>query len=382
MLPGLGPNWPVNTAHTLALVGHRVAAAQRRLVRIAEQGAEPAALHVRPPRHADIRGDVVPVGVVAEVPLFELRELGILASGRAGRVEIALVVRATAAEPGHAADVRQGHGRHDVVDRRKRHLHVPAQPGIDRQRRRRAPGVLHEQRVLVHLAGAPALAEKRVGAGVRIERRLSGDGGHAAGQDARRAARASVSWPADASRKLPVAPPVNMTLAGSCVVLKPRLIPGTICCAFSQARPRKIDPPNVRLWLPLLPAQRLVEGVLIGASPGRTVLREPVLEIDVVVRVEIERMAIRVLEGLRPVGLGLAEVRDAPARKAPAQLADEVTAERRSQRDGSRRAVRDELAIVRAPWETGDRCCSGDRDRGRPTPGSTYRTAGGCAPRL
>lgn len=57
--------------------------------------------------------------------------------------------------------------------------------------------------------------------------------------------RASVSCPPEAPGKLAV---VNSPAAGSSVVLKPRLIAGTICWAHSHVRPKKSAPPSVTVW--------------------------------------------------------------------------------------------------------------------------------------
>ena len=62
---GVGSIDAGEAANALPFERFRVAAANRRLFGIAEERAQPAALDVRPPRDADVRREVVPVGVVA-----------------------------------------------------------------------------------------------------------------------------------------------------------------------------------------------------------------------------------------------------------------------------------------------------------------------------
>ena len=68
------------------------------------------------------------------------------------------------------------------LDGRERHLHVPAKAGVERQRRRQAPGVLGESRIDIELARAAAAAEVDVFVRLGIERGLPGDRNDAAGQ--------------------------------------------------------------------------------------------------------------------------------------------------------------------------------------------------------
>ena len=92
VLPGFAPKLTGEYAEPLPLVGHRVTGANRRLIRIAEHRPQETALDARPPRHADVRRHVIPVGVVAERAFRQLIELRHLAAARAGMEEIARVV--------------------------------------------------------------------------------------------------------------------------------------------------------------------------------------------------------------------------------------------------------------------------------------------------
>ena len=93
-----------------------------------------------------------------------------------------------------------------------------------------APRVLHEHRVLVHLAGPPALAEKLVLIGFGIERGLPVTDVDAADEHARRARARRSAAPADAPGKLVVGE--HAQLAGS-----RRVDARTRCPAPSAARP-------------------------------------------------------------------------------------------------------------------------------------------------
>ena len=105
-------------------------------------------------------------------------------------MKVAGAIRAAVTDAGNAADRREACDRHRVVERRERRLHVPANTGVQREGRRHAPGVLDERRVVVQLPVTATLSEERILVGVRIERRLPGDGRHAPGQHRVEGARA------------------------------------------------------------------------------------------------------------------------------------------------------------------------------------------------
>ena len=135
VLPGLPPNRPGKHAHPLALVRYGVAGAERRLLRIAEHRPHESALHVRPPGHADVRREVVPIGLV---PLRAPRQLNELGScrRRAHRAAGSCTCRRSRRRRRRKCRRRfHGHRRHDVVGRRERQLQVLAEAGVDRQGR-------------------------------------------------------------------------------------------------------------------------------------------------------------------------------------------------------------------------------------------------------
>ena len=131
--------------------------------------------------------------------------------------------------------------------RRERHLHVPAQAGVQRQRRREAPRVLREAGKDVELAGAAAAAEVDVFVRLGIERGLAGDGNDAAGEQRIELARVGELR---GGRALEVRRREQARRRIVASLSKPRSMPGVSCCESSHARPRNALPPMVMLWLP------------------------------------------------------------------------------------------------------------------------------------
>ena len=79
-------------------------------------------------------------------------------------------------------------------------------------------------------------------------------------------ARAAVSWALEAPGKLVK---LNMKFAGSKSVLKPMLIPGTICCDEASAFEISRLPPTHEGMGVALPGQRLVDRCRSETAPGR-----------------------------------------------------------------------------------------------------------------
>src|SRR5688572_21610406 len=101
---GIGTEDPGERAESLPLVGDRITAAHRGPLRIAQQRSQPAVLNVRPPRHADVGCDVIPVSLVAAVTARELLEYRHRAAARARIVEVAGAVGATVTDAGDATN--------------------------------------------------------------------------------------------------------------------------------------------------------------------------------------------------------------------------------------------------------------------------------------
>ena len=154
--------------------------------------------HVRPPRGAEARPDVVPVRVVA-------RRAGLVLRRRSSgcpvtRARLEQVALAVGADAGHAAQARQRRLRIQAVGRMERHLHLP--PHAEIQRSASASGATRPGRTSrTRRAAPPACPDPCRCTAVGVEPDVAVDRGHAAGQHAH-TGRARWSGPPPTRREI------------------------------------------------------------------------------------------------------------------------------------------------------------------------------------